>query len=424
MPFKEHNRQYDLVVFGATGYTGQLVTEYITANLPVNLKWAIAGRSESKLRAIVEDCQKLHSDRNPPAVETASVENDEEMSALAKKAFVMITTVGPYCAYGEHAIKACAEAGTHYFDASGETPWVYKMIKKYEKAAKESGAIIIPQMGLESAPADLCTWSLAQTLRKKMDAQTRDVVISIHELRTTPSGGSFSTIFTLFDHLTLSELVESEKPFAHSPVPHPGEPKRHAVSIWQKIVGVHYVPGLGTVTTAFNGTGDQGIVERSWGLLSEIPSRKDEFYGPNFHWAEYLRPRNWLYGLLIHWALIVFGVFLVATGPSIKALFQRFVPAPGTGPSKADREKEGAEWRGIANPDTESPADKQAFCRAWYHGSMYSMTAMFCSEAARTVLEDDLQLDGGFYTPCCLGQGIIDRAHDGGFNIETRIQHK
>ncbi|PTB56705.1 hypothetical protein M431DRAFT_111921 [Trichoderma harzianum CBS 226.95] len=423
MPFKEHNRQYDLVVFGATGYTGKLAAEYIIANFPVNLKWAIAGRSESKLQAIVEDCKKLNSDRNPPAIETAGVDSYDEMSALAKKTFVMITTVGPYSAHGEYAVRACAEAGTHYFDVTGETPWVYRMIKKYEKTAKESGAILIPQMGLESAPADLCTWSLAQTLRKQLNAKTRDVIISIYNLRAAPSGGTVSTVLTIFDHFTLSELAESGKPFALSPIPHPGEPKRHNASIWQKIFGVHYVPNLGTVTTAFTSSADQGLVERSWGLLSEIPSRKDEFYGPNFHWAECYRPRNWLYGVIVHWVIVI-GIFLVATGKPVRTLLRNVVPAPGTGPSKDEMEKEEVEWRGIANPDTELPADRQAFCRAWYYGSMYSLTAMLCSEAARTVLEDDLELDGGFYTPCCLGQGIVDRAHNGGFKMETRIQQK
>ncbi|UKZ80641.1 hypothetical protein TrVFT333_008404 [Trichoderma virens FT-333] len=358
MPFKEHNRQYDLVVFGATGYTGRLAAEYITANFPVNLKWAIAGRSESKLQGLVEDCKKLHSDRNPPAIETAQVDSYDEISALAKKTFVLITTVGPYSAHGEYAVKACAEAGTHYFDVTGETPWVYKMIKKYEKTAKESGAILIPQMALEAAPADLLTWSLAQTLRKQMDARTKDVVISIHNMRSTPSGGTLSTFTTVFDHFTL-----------------------------------------------------------------KIPSRKDEFYGPKFHWNECYRPRNWLHGVIIHWVLVL-GVLLVAIGPPIRALFRKLVPAPGTGPSRDEMDKEEAEWRGIANPDTESPTDKQAFVRAWYNGSMYQMTAMFCCEGARTVLEDDLQLDGGFYTPCCLGQGIIDRARVGGFRMETRIQQK
>ncbi|KAL6891292.1 Saccharopine dehydrogenase domain-containing protein [Trichoderma longibrachiatum] len=423
MPFKQHNRQYDLVVFGATGYTGRLAAEYITANFPVNVKWAIAGRSESKLQAVAEDCKKLNPDRNPPAIETASVDNFEQMSALANKTFVLITTVGPYSARGEHAVKACAEAGTHYFDVTGESPWTYRMIKKYEKTAKESGAILIPQIGLESAPADLCTWALATTLRKQMNVKTRDVTISIHNIRAAPSGGTVSTLLTLFDHFTVSELAESGKPFAHSPVPHPNEPKRPRGSVWQKVLGVHHVPNLGTVTTAFTNPADQTVVERSWGLLSEIPSRKDEFYGPNFHWEECHRVRNWFHGVIIH-LVIVIGVLLVATGSPVRAVLRRIVPEPGTGPSRDEMEKEEVEWRGIANPDTEMPTNKQAFCRAWYKGSMYALTAMFCCEGARTVLEDDLGLEGGFYTPCCLGQGLIDRAHDGGFKMETRIQDK
>lgn len=91
--------------------------------------------------------------------------------------------MGPYCKYGEAAFKACAEAGTHYFDVTGESVWVAKMIKKYESAAKASGAIMIPQIGIESAPADLCTWLLASTLREELNAKTKDVVISLHKLK-------------------------------------------------------------------------------------------------------------------------------------------------------------------------------------------------------------------------------------------------
>lgn len=169
----------------------------------------------------------------------------------------------------------------------------------------------------------------------------------------------------------MSELAESGKPFAHSPVPHPNEPKRPRGSIWQKVLGVHHVPNLGTVTTAFTNPADQTVVERSWGLLSEIPSRKDEFYGPNFHWEECHRVRNWFHGVIIH-LVIVIGVLLVATGSPVRAVLRRIVPEPGTGPSRDEMEKEEVEWRGIANPDTEMPTNKQAFCRAWYKGSMYA----------------------------------------------------
>lgn len=109
--------------------------------------------------------------------------NDRELDALAKKTTVLIATVGPYAVYGEHAFKACAENGTHYLDCTGEVPFVAKMIKKYEDTAKKTGAIMIPQDGIESAPADLLTLLLVQKVREKFSAPTKEVVVSVHEVK-------------------------------------------------------------------------------------------------------------------------------------------------------------------------------------------------------------------------------------------------
>jgi short subunit dehydrogenase-like uncharacterized protein len=109
--------------------------------------------------------------------------NDADLSKLAKKTKVLVSTVGPYSLYGEYSFKACAENGTHYLDVTGEVAYVADMIKKYEKAAKASGAIMIPQIGIESAPADLVTWSLVSMIREKFSAPTAEVVVSVHELR-------------------------------------------------------------------------------------------------------------------------------------------------------------------------------------------------------------------------------------------------
>lgn len=102
------------------------------------------------------------------------------MASLAKKTFVLITTVGPYGKYGEHAFKACAENGTHYLDVTGEVAYTYKMIQRHEAAAKASGAILVPQNGIESAPADLLAYSLVKRLRTDLSAQAGDVTVSIH----------------------------------------------------------------------------------------------------------------------------------------------------------------------------------------------------------------------------------------------------
>lgn len=129
--------------------------------------------------------------------------NGDDLSALAKKTFVLITTVGPYGQHGEHvsglkqrcpqstgvganltqAFKACAENGTHYFDVTGEVPFVARMIKKYEKVAKQTGSMLFPEIGVESAPADLVVWSLAKHNRTELAAKTREVILSCHSLK-------------------------------------------------------------------------------------------------------------------------------------------------------------------------------------------------------------------------------------------------
>jgi short subunit dehydrogenase-like uncharacterized protein len=110
--------------------------------------------------------------------------NDKELSALAKKTKVLISTVGPYAIYGEHAFKACAENGTHYLDVTGEVPYVMNMIQKYDKTAKASGAIMIPQIGVESAPADLITWTLVNMIKEKLSPKTGEVVFSLYKLKS------------------------------------------------------------------------------------------------------------------------------------------------------------------------------------------------------------------------------------------------
>jgi short subunit dehydrogenase-like uncharacterized protein len=108
-------RTYDIVIFGATGYTGKLAAEYVAVNLPTDLKWAISGRNASKLAQLAEELKGFNPDRTPPALEPAGLTKDE-MVLLAKKTRVMLACVGPYMFYGEPVLAACAENGTHYID--------------------------------------------------------------------------------------------------------------------------------------------------------------------------------------------------------------------------------------------------------------------------------------------------------------------
>ncbi|KXJ94679.1 saccharopine dehydrogenase [Microdochium bolleyi] len=425
MSFKKHDRQYDVVVFGATGYTGLFTAEHIAAELPTNLRWAVAGRSAEKLQNVVAECQKLNGDRQPPAVEICNL-NDEDLLQLAKKTYILISTVGPYAKYGEHAYKACAEAGTHYLDCTGEAVWTYDMIKKYEATAKRTGACLISQGGVESAPSDLLTLVLAQTLKKELSADTGDVVVSFHTLKAQASGGTLATALNLFQSYGLKEIDASHKPYALSPIKNSTPTPR--ASIWSMLTGLREVPLLGTLCTSVTSGTNAAIVFRSWGLAkSEAPLRK-QFYGPNFTYREFMRPKSKLQGVLMHYGLI-FGGIMLAFVPPFRELVRRFIYQPGQGPEREAAHKDYIELRGVATPDFSAsggppPAGKPqqlAHVRGQYSGSMYLLTAMLLAQAALTILEDDVPMSGGVYTPASLGQGFVDRVHEHGFKVEAEI---
>ncbi|KAK2013003.1 saccharopine dehydrogenase [Colletotrichum eremochloae] len=419
MPFKQHGRQYDLVVFGATGYTGTFVAEHITTHLPTNLRWAVAGRTEAKLQQLVAECKKLSPDRLQPEIEICSV-NNKDLEALAKKTYILITTVGPYAQYGEHAFRACAENGTHYLDVTGEVPWTGTMINKYDSVARETGAMMFPQIGIESAPPDLLTWLLAKQVRENLSAKTGAVTVSIHHVNAAPSGGTLATALSLFDSFTLSQVRAHHKPYALSPVPNPNKVQSQT-SLLTKLVGLRNVPDLGLMTTSIAGMTDAAIVQRTWGLLATLPSRQKQSYGPNFSFHEYMRAKGYLQGIAIHWAVAFFGLLLVTAAP-FRKLVKMFVYQPGEGPDRQASKKEEIEYRGIAIPDKESKTGyPKAFCRAWYKGSMYYLTAVLLVQAASTLLEEPVDLPGGVFTPSCLGQSFIDRLQGAGFNFESKL---
>lgn len=272
-------------------------------------------------------------------------------------------------------------------DATGEFPWVHKMIKKYEATAKKTGAILVPQSGVESAPVDLGTWALAKAIRTELGAPTRDVTISLHKIRrvctyelircryadrghsSKPSGGTLATALGIWDIFTMQEVKEANSPYAQSPIPH-REPMRPKDSILEKIFGVRTIPNLGLMTTSAMASTNIPVVERTWGLLSETPSRKDEFYGPNFTWSEHMKARNWLHGIFIHWLLLIGGMLVVSI-PPLRAFVKNRVTQPGEGAKPEDTENDALEYRCIAYPDSEKTTGKAAYCRMWHHGGIY-----------------------------------------------------
>ncbi|KAI4250467.1 MAG: hypothetical protein L6R40_000065 [Gallowayella cf. fulva] len=412
------SRQYDLVLLGATGYTGKLCAEHITNSLPTNLKWAVSGRSHERLSAIVEELRSHDSDRIQPTIEAITLSLDD-LRSLARKTRIVLNTVGPYYKYSSPVVQACAENGTHYLDVTGETPWVYEMIEKHHDTAKASGAIIIPEIGLESAPSDLLAWSLATLIREKLSVGTKEVITSVHTIDSQPSGGTLATATGILDHYSLSEFAKASAPWALSPIPGPKPSK--TVPLATKLFGIRKLKHLGVLTTSLTAGPNVAIVQRSWGL-----SGGPKLYGPNFQYNEYMRVKNTLAGFIIH-AAICLG-FIAMMIPPVRWMVQwaaHNIYAPGQGASKHNTAKDTLEFRAIAEADqADVPNPQMAMARFRHVGGIYYMTGLFLAEAAMVLLSDDdltESLGGGLLTPAMLGQPFVDRLRNAGVTLECRI---
>lgn len=182
------DRDSDIIVYGATGFTGRLVAEYLAGHYP-DLAWAMAGRSLTKL-------EQVRAEIGAPAaipLLTANADDPASLRALVQRAKVVITTVGPYQLYGEALLATCAETGTGYVDLCGEPAWMRQMIDKYEAMAKASGARIVFSCGFDSIPFDLGVWFVQQEAIRRFGQPAPRVKGRIRAMNGTFSGGTFAS---------------------------------------------------------------------------------------------------------------------------------------------------------------------------------------------------------------------------------------
>src|ERR1700710_936126 len=184
--------EFDIVVYGATGFTGQLVAEYLAANYrgDQDLKWAMAGRSLDKL-ASVRDAIGAPADT---ALIQADASDPASLKAMIDQAGLVISTVGPYQLYGSDLVAACAATGTDYIDLCGEPVWMRQMIDAHEATAKSSGARIVFSCGFDSLPFELGVFFCEATAKKILGAPVNRVKGRIPDMTTSISGGTVASI--------------------------------------------------------------------------------------------------------------------------------------------------------------------------------------------------------------------------------------
>lgn len=233
--------------------------------------------------------------------------------------------------------------------------------------------------------------------------------------RALPSGGTIASLFSVMEHYSRKELLESMKPWALCPIPGPTSDK--SVTLYSKIFGVRVVPNLGTLSTALAAKANEAIVQRSWGLLDN-----GKFYGSKFTFNEYQRAGSKLSGFASH-LVLAFGLLLLTLSP-FRWLVRKFVYAPGQGRSKESQHQESLEYRAVATADENVSEPHRAFSRFRWEGGIYYLTGVLLAEAATVILRDDTlakKLGGGVLTPAMLGQPFIDRLEDAGVVIETKL---
>lgn len=180
--------EFDLIVYGATGFTGRLIAEYINATHP-DRSWAIAGRSTDKLAA-VRDEMGLPCDT---ALIVADAADPASIDAMVARGDVIISTVGPYQAYGEPLVAACAVTGTDYVDLSGEPPFMWNMIEKYDAQAKETGTRIVHSCGFDSVPFEMGVYFLQNHAKEKFGAPLTNVKGRVRGMAGAASGGTVAS---------------------------------------------------------------------------------------------------------------------------------------------------------------------------------------------------------------------------------------
>jgi len=309
------DRELDLVLFGATGFTGRLTAEYLAHHAPDGLRWGLAGRNEAKLEGVREHLTTIDPDLGDLPLLTADVTDDASLEDVAKRARVVITTVGPYLTYGEPLVAACAEAGTDYVDLTGEPEFVDRMYVAHHATAERSGARLVHACGFDSIPHDLGAFFTVQQLPDDVPITLRGVVRS----RGTFSGGTFHSAMTQMSrakqmkHAAAARRTLQPRPEGRSSRAVSGKPQRDAV------LGRWLLP-LPTI--------DPIVVARSGAALPA--------YGPDFRYSHYAGTKTLRYA--VGGAVGVGAMGLAAQVGPIRNSMLKHIKA-GDGPDAARRAK-------------------------------------------------------------------------------------
>ncbi len=331
---------YDVVIYGATGFTGAQAAEYFDAHVGGRLRWAIAGRNAKKLGALRADL------KSAPDVLVADADDDSATDRLVAQARVILTTAGPFARYGESIVRSCATRGVDYVDITGETPWVRRLIDRYQRKAVSSGAKIVPFCGFDSVPSDLGVHLLVEHFRA-LGKSTRNVR-AFQRARGGVNGG---TIASMTNMMASADRNVFDDPLLLNP----DEYRSSDEALENRDPTTpEYDPDLKRwVAPFFMAPINTRVVRRSHALSSQWQHP----YGDRFRYQEY-----WDLGASAGYtgaAVAAFGMGLLQSMmrvPGIGRAIDAIAPSPGDGPSEETMDNGFYECRLVGTADDESKA--------------------------------------------------------------------
>ena len=327
--------KYDLVLIGATGFTGKLVAEYLALEYGVkneNFVWAIAGRSQNKLNDLKDFLKDIDPEAQDLPVLLADNHDRRSLDSITSVTRVIISTVGPYLKYGKKLVESCASNGTDYCDLTGEVPFIRESIDSYNQIAQENNCRIIHSCGFDSIPSDIGVLMLQTEAIKRYGKPFNRIKLYVRAMKGGLSGGTIASMITIGDYVRskpeLSGLLGN--PYALNPDPQifkgVDEPSLRSVK-WDEDMNFWIYPFI------MSGINTR-IVRRSNALMNFL-------YSKSFSYSEVSSHSKGVFGYFRS-ILMLIGLALLKVSISFKTslwLLKKFIlPKPGQGPNRRKRE--------------------------------------------------------------------------------------
>ena len=402
-------RDLDVVLYGATGFVGKLTARYLAEHAPEGARIALAGRSEPKLA-------QVRSGLGPRAADwpllVADSQDATALAAIAQRARAVATTVGPYQKYGFPLVQACAEAGTHYADLTGEVLFMRDTIERFDATARESGARIVHSCGFDSIPSDLGVLELHRAAQREGAGELEDTTFVLERVSGGFSGGTLDSLRGQLDAMKRNPALRkiAGDPYALSP-DRGAEPD---LGRERDLQSVERDSELGWLAPFVMAGINTRVVRRSNALQNHA-------YGPRFRYREVMSAGGGPLAPVKAGAIVAALGGLVAGmgfGPT-RPLVDKLLPAPGEGPS------EKAQKRGFYEIaiHARTSSGRKLTSRVVQKGDPgYAATAVLFGESALCLALDGDRLPegGGVLTPAtAMGDVLAERLRVSGVTIDA-----